>query len=84
MGGGDATALGDQLKTDSSFLSEIDPRLAEPFKVGFANSAVQVFIWASVVVAVAFVMSFFVKAPALRDTSASQEAREAAASAAAH
>jgi EmrB/QacA subfamily drug resistance transporter len=84
MGGGDATALGDKLKTDSSFLSEIDPRLAEPFKVGFANSAVQVFIWASVVVAVAFVMSFFVKAPALRDTSASQEAREAAASAAAH
>jgi EmrB/QacA subfamily drug resistance transporter len=83
-GGGDAAALGDKLKTDSSFLSEIDPRLAEPFKVGFANSAVQVFIWASVVVAVAFAMSFFVKAPALRDTSASQEAREAAASAAAH
>lgn len=83
-GGGDAAALGDKLKTDSSFLSEIDPRLAEPFKVGFANSAVQVFIWASVVVAVAFVMSFFVKAPALRDTSASQEAREAAAAASAH
>ena len=83
-GGGDAAALGDKLKTDSSFLSEIDPRLAEPFKVGFANSAVQVFIWASVVVAVAFAMSFFVKAPKLRDTSASQEAREAAAAASAH
>ena len=84
MKAGAGSGLGDQLKTDSSFLSKIDERLAEPFKVGFANSAVQVFLWASVVIAVAFVMSFFVKAPALRDTSASQEAREAAAAAAAH
>lgn len=84
MKAGAGSGLGDQLKTDSSFLSKIDERLAEPFKIGFANSAVQVFLWASVVIAVAFVMSFFVKAPALRDTSASQEAREAAAAAAAH
>lgn len=84
MKSGDQASLGDALKTDSSFLSKLDDRLAEPFKVGFANSAVQVFIWASVVIAVAFVMSFFVKAPALRDTSASQEAREAAAAASAH
>jgi hypothetical protein len=84
MKGGAGSGLGDQLKTDSSFLSKIDPRLAEPFKVGFADSAVQVFIWASVVVAVAFAMSFFVKAPALRNTSASQEAREAAAAASGH
>lgn len=84
MKAGAGSNLGDQLKTDSSFLSKIDERLAEPFKVGFANSAVQVFLWASVVIAVAFVMSFFVKAPALRDTSASQEAREAAAAASAH
>ena len=84
MKSGAASGLGDQLKTDSSFLSHLDPRLARPFIVGFSNSAVQVFIWASVVVAVAFVMSFWVKAPALRDTSASQEAREAAAAASAH
>jgi hypothetical protein len=84
MKSGAAGDLGDQLKTDSSFLSHLDPRLARPFIVGFSNSAVQVFIWASVVVAVAFVMSFWVKAPALRDTSASQEAREAAAAASAH
>mgnify|MGYP000729885870 CR=1 FL=1 len=84
MKSGAAGGLGDQLKTDSSFLSHLDPRLARPFIVGFSNSAVQVFIWASVVVAVAFVMSFWVKAPALRDTSASQEAREAAAAASAH
>ena len=77
--GSDSSALSDQLKTDSSFLSNLDPRLARPFEVGFADSAVQVFVWASVVVAVAFVLSFFVKAPPLRETSASQEAAAAAA-----
>ena len=81
MAGGGSSDLGEQLKTDSSFLNNLDPRLARPFEVGFADSAVQVFIWASVVIAVAFVLSFFVKAPALRETSASQEA---AAQAAAH
>ena len=81
MASGGGTELGEQLKTDSSFLNDLDPRLARPFEVGFADSAVQVFVWAAVVVGVAFVMSFFVKAPALRETSASQEA---AAQAAAH
>ena len=73
------SALGDKIKTDSSFLSKLDPRIARPFLDGFANSAVSVFFWASVVIAVAFVMSFFIKAPALRNTSASQEAAAAAA-----
>jgi EmrB/QacA subfamily drug resistance transporter len=74
-----STALSDQLKTDSSFLNTIDPRLARPFEVGFAESAVQVFVWGSVAVAIAFVLSFFIKAPALRETSAAQEAAAAAA-----
>ena len=74
-----STALSDQLKTDSSFLNTIDPRLARPFEVGFAESAVQVFVWGSVAVAVAFVLSFLIKAPALRETSAAQEAAAAAA-----
>jgi EmrB/QacA subfamily drug resistance transporter len=73
------SSLGDQLKTDSSFLNNIDPRLARPFEVGFAESAVQVFVWGSVAVAIAFVLSFFIKAPPLRETSASQEAAAAAA-----
>jgi EmrB/QacA subfamily drug resistance transporter len=76
---GGGTALGDQLKTDSSFLNNIDPRLARPFEVGFAESAVQVFVWGSVAVAIAFVLSFFIKAPPLRETSAAQEAAAAAA-----
>lgn len=74
-----STALSDQLKTDSSFLNTIDPRLARPFEVGFAESAVQVFVWGSAAVAVAFVLSFFIKAPPLRETSAAQEAAAAAA-----
>ncbi len=74
-----ASGMGDAIKTDSSFLSHLDPRLARPFLVGFSDSAVQVFFWASIVVAVAFVMSFFVKAPALRNTSASEEAAMSAA-----
>ena len=76
---GGGTTLGDQLKTDSSFLNNIDPRLAKPFEVGFAESAVQVFVWGSVAVAIAFVLSFFIKAPPLRETSAAQEAAAAAA-----
>ena len=76
---GGGSSLGDQLKTDSSFLNDIDPRLARPFEVGFAESAVQVFVWGSVAVAIAFVLSFFIKAPPLRETSAAQEAAAAAA-----
>ena len=75
---GGGSALGDQLKTDSSFLNTIDPRLARPFEVGFAESAVQVFVWGSLAVAIAFVLSFFIKAPPLRETSAAQEAAAAA------
>jgi hypothetical protein len=84
MASGNAGALGEQIKTDSSFLNNLDPRLARPFLVGFAESATQVFFWAAIVVAVAFVMSFFIKAPALRETSASQEAMREAQSGAAH
>ena len=76
---GGGSSLGDQLKTDSSFLNNIDPRLARPFEVGFADSAVQVFVWGSVAVAIAFVLSFFIKAPPLREKSAAQEAAAAAA-----
>ena len=76
-GGGDMGALGDAISTDSSFLSQIDPRLARPFLMGFADSSVSVFLWASVIIAVAFVISFFIKAHPRRDKAAAQEAAEA-------
>jgi EmrB/QacA subfamily drug resistance transporter len=84
MTSGDMANLSDQISTDSSFLNNLDPRLARPFLVGFAESATQVFFWAAIVVAVAFVLSFFIKAPALRETSAAQEAMKEAAASSAH
>ncbi len=84
MTSGDMANLSDQISTDSSFLNNLDPRLARPFLVGFAESATQVFFWAAIVVAVAFVLSFFIKAPALRETSAAQEAMKEAAAGSAH
>ncbi|MFM6963541.1 MAG: MDR family MFS transporter [Micrococcales bacterium] len=71
--------FGDQLKTDSSFISKLPKQIKDPILQGFADSAVTVFTWAAVVVAVAFALSFFIKAPALRNTSASQDAAAAAA-----
>lgn len=62
---------------DSSFLTGLDDRLARPFLMGFADSAVVVFEWAAAVVAIAFVMSWFIKVAPLRDKSASAEAAAA-------
>jgi hypothetical protein len=58
---------------DTSFLNTSDPRLSAAFLEGFANSAVTVFWIALAVILVAFVLSFFLKAPPLRAKSALQE-----------
>jgi predicted MFS family arabinose efflux permease len=76
---GNMTGLADKLNTDSSFLNNLDPRLARPFLIGFADAGVTVFASAAVVVALAIVIAIFTKAPALRNKSAVQEAAEAAA-----
>jgi hypothetical protein len=70
--------LGNSLNTDSSFLTGLDPRLSRPFLEGFANSAVLVFFCAAGVVAIAFLLSFVIKAPTLRQKSAAEEAAAAA------
>jgi hypothetical protein len=62
---------------DSSFLTGLDDRLARPFLMGFADSAVLVFEWAAAVVAIAFVLSWFIKVTPLRDKSASAESAAA-------
>jgi hypothetical protein len=69
--------VGERLNGDSSFLATLDPRLARPFLMGFADSAVTVFIAAAAVVAIAFVMSFIIKAEPLREKSAAAEAAAA-------
>ena len=73
------SANGPDLSTDSSFLTNLDPRVARPFLMGFADSAVAVFVSAAAVVAIAFALSWFIKALPLRTKSAAEEAAEAAA-----
>lgn len=75
---GNMAELAGKLNTDSSFLNNLDPRLARPFLVGFAEAGVTVFASAAVVVAIAVVIAIFTKAPALREKSAMQEAAQAA------
>lgn len=67
-------SVGSALDGDTSFLSTSDPRLAHPFLVGFNDATIMVFWVSLAVVLVAFVLSFFLKAPPLRETSAMQEA----------
>jgi EmrB/QacA subfamily drug resistance transporter len=79
--------LSDMVSSDSSFLKTISPELAAPIKKAFAEASVQVFFTAAIVVAVAFILTWFVKEIALRTKSGVQEqaeAREAAAAAAMH
>ncbi|MGO4535210.1 MDR family MFS transporter [Leifsonia sp. 2MCAF36] len=64
---------------DTSFLNNADPRLSQPFLVGFNASAVQVYWVAMIVVLLAFVLTLFFKAPPLRAKSALQEAADNAA-----
>jgi hypothetical protein len=68
------------LSEDSSFLTGLDPRLARPFLMGFAESAVTVFMSAAFVVAIAFAITWFIKAEPLREKSAAAEAAAASAS----
>ncbi|TFC98928.1 DHA2 family efflux MFS transporter permease subunit [Cryobacterium sinapicolor] len=72
----DPGSVGGALDGDTSFLNAADPRLAEPFLVGFNDASVTVFWVSLAVVLVAFVLSLFLKAPPLRNTSALQEAAD--------
>lgn len=74
---------------DTTFLSGLDPRLARPFIEGFASALSTVFMVGAGVIAVAFVLSWFLPEKPLVHTSgmqeraaqdrAAREAREAAA-----
>jgi EmrB/QacA subfamily drug resistance transporter len=65
-----------EITIDSSFLIGADDRLTLPFRIGFVESSLGVFVLATVFVGVAFVISFFIKEIPLRDKSAAQEAAE--------
>ncbi len=65
-----------EITIDSSFLIGADERLTLPFRIGFVESSLGVFLLATVFVGVAFVISFFIKEIPLRDKSAAQEAAD--------
>jgi hypothetical protein len=71
-------SLVDSLNGNSAFLTNVDPRLAEPFLVGFADATVTVYWIAFAVAATAFVLSWFMRTQPLREKSAMQEAADAA------
>ncbi|GAB2827728.1 MDR family MFS transporter [Alpinimonas psychrophila] len=72
----DPTTIGTALNGDTSFLNNADPRLAEPFLVGFAQATVSIYWIGFFVLAVAFVLSCFLKAQPLRQKSAMEEAAD--------
>lgn len=65
------------LSADSSFLTGLDARVSRPILMGWADAGVVVFQWAVPVVAVAFILSWFVKAVPLRTKSAAEEKADA-------
>jgi len=69
-GGGSASA---SLDGNTSFLTNANHALAAPFLSGFSDAMVRGFWVSLVVVLVAFILSFFLKATPLREKSAIQE-----------
>ena len=62
---------------DSSFLIGVDERLSAPFRVAFVESSLPVFLIASFILGIGFVVSWFIKEVPLRQKSAAQENAEA-------
>ncbi|MCU1579619.1 MAG: family efflux transporter permease subunit [Rhodoglobus sp.] len=71
------TGVGNALNGDTSFLNGADPRLAAPFLHGFSDAMVSGFWVSLIVIGIAFVLSFFLKATPLRQKSALQEVADA-------
>lgn len=67
---------GQRSLNDSSFINDLDARLAHPFLVGFSESMQLVFVAAAAVVAVGFVVVLFLPARELRSQSGLQAAAD--------
>jgi EmrB/QacA subfamily drug resistance transporter len=74
----DSGEAAEAISLDSSFLIDADDRLTAPFRIGFVDSSLTVFLIAGLVMSLAFVFSWFIKEIPLRTKSASQENAEAA------
>jgi EmrB/QacA subfamily drug resistance transporter len=64
-----ASGGGSGVLDDSSFIQQLDPRLAEPFKVGFTDSMHLVFIIAAAVIVLGFLVAVWTKEVPLRKVS---------------
>ncbi|BBF98877.1 MULTISPECIES: MFS transporter [Pseudonocardia] len=73
--GGQPGGLSSAVLSDSSFLQQIDPRLAAPFQEGFTSSMTLAFLIAGAVAAAAFVLVLFLRELPLRTMSGAQAAR---------
>lgn len=60
---------GPSVLSDSSFIQKLDPRLATPFKQGFADSMHVVFLLGAGVIVLAFLLVLFIKEVPLRQVS---------------
>ncbi len=67
------------MQDDSSFIQQLSPALAHPFKVGFAESITVVFLVAGLVGILAFLILLLMPKVELRATSASAALRSEAA-----
>ena len=72
----DPTQVGSSLDGDTSFLVGANQALAKPFLVGFADATVSIYWIGLIVVTIAFILSWFLKATPLRQKSAMQEAAD--------
>jgi EmrB/QacA subfamily drug resistance transporter len=64
------SGLSDSSLDDSSFIDQLDPRLARPFLEGFSASMSTVFLAAAIVIAAGFVILLFLKEVPLSNQSA--------------
>jgi EmrB/QacA subfamily drug resistance transporter len=82
---GGRSTMSSGVLNDSSFINHLDPRLARPFLVGFAQSIDLVFLLGAAVLLLAFIVVWFLPEERLRTQSGIQarQAQEAAAAAAA-
>ena len=69
---GNGAAFNNALQ-DSSFVQRIDPRLAQPYLDGFSQAMSTVFLVATFILLIAFVVSFFLPHVELRASSAYNE-----------
>ncbi|GAA1245095.1 MDR family MFS transporter [Oryzihumus leptocrescens] len=70
---GGGTGAGANPLSDSSFIQQIDPRLAKPFLVGFSEAMDRVFLVGSAVMVVAFIVLWFLPHVELRSGSSYSE-----------